>query len=210
MQDNTWILLHIARKTGLFGEAVIATTRFSKEIGLSQQTVSRKINMLEQEGYLNKSAAKKGLHISLKEKGRKKLRSVQEIITPLFERKELTGKIVDGLGQGRFYTKLPGYMKQFEEKLHFKPYPGTLNMVSDEALIKEFIGQKKQVNIEGFKTRERTYGNIRVYEVDVYGKKAAIVIPERSSHPPEVFEVIAPFHIRRGLKLKAGEKLTIK
>ena len=38
------------------------------------------------------------------------------------------GRIVSGIGEGRYYTEQKGYVSQFKEKLGFTPYPGTLNV----------------------------------------------------------------------------------
>ena len=40
----------------------------------------------------------------------------------------LTGNIVSGVRQGAFFTRLDWFQEQCQEKLDFKPYPGTLNI----------------------------------------------------------------------------------
>ena len=44
------------------------------------------------------------------------------------KQRRLTGKIVIGVGQGAFFTGLDWFQEQCQEKLGFKPHPGTLNI----------------------------------------------------------------------------------
>ncbi len=210
MQDNIKVLLEIGKKTGLFRQARVTTTKISEKLGVSQQSISRKLKVLEDEGYISRVTGNRGLEIKLREKGRKELKQVYESLTPLFEKKEIIGKITDGLGEGKFYTTLPNYVEQFRKKLGFKPHPGTLNLKTDEASIKEFLSQKHVIKIDGYKTRERTFGNIKAYKTMLNGEKIAVVIPERSSHPNHILEIIAPFHIRSKFHLGTGDKVKIK
>ena len=40
----------------------------------------------------------------------------------------IKGKVISGMGEGRYYTEQDGYIQQFKEKLGFIPFPGTLNV----------------------------------------------------------------------------------
>lgn len=210
MQDNTKLLLFIAKKTGLFGTGRITTIEAAKELNLSQQSASRKILLLEEKGYILRKPSKNGLEVHLSDKGREELKNLYNNLSALFKKKCLIGKIIDGLGEGRFYTSLEPYRKQFEKKLGFLPSPGTLNLKSDETSIKEFIAQKETIIIEGYNTSERTYGDIVAYNVKLKGKDAALILPRRSSHPANVFEIIAPFYIRGELNLKTGDEVHLE
>ena len=39
---------------------------------------------------------------------------------------EIKGKITSGMGKGTYFMSQNFYIKQFQEKLHFKPFVGTL------------------------------------------------------------------------------------
>jgi CTP-dependent riboflavin kinase len=56
----------------------------------------------------------------------------------------LKGTVFSGRGKGRHFVDLPWARKQFQEKLGFNPYPGTLNLrllkKSDLDTLKKAIG----------------------------------------------------------------------
>ena len=41
---------------------------------------------------------------------------------------QLEGKVVSGMGEGAYYMSLEGYRMQFNDKLGYEPYAGTLNL----------------------------------------------------------------------------------
>jgi riboflavin kinase len=118
----------------------------------------------------------------------------------------LKGKIVTGLGEGRFYISKDGYRKQFNHKLGFDPSPGTLNLVLEEPFPK---AECDSIEIEGFTDENGTYGGCKCFAVMIGDIKGAIVRPERSSYPPDLVEVIAPVHLRNALNLKDGDELVM-
>ncbi len=39
---------------------------------------------------------------------------------------EIKGRIISGMGKGTYFMSQEIYIKQFQEKLHFKPFVGTI------------------------------------------------------------------------------------
>ena len=122
--------------------------------------------------------------------------------------------ITSGIGEGKFYVQLEKYNQEFTKLLGRKPFPGTLNLVVDKNDYKELLLRKEQVKVEGFQTKERTFGCINCYNINIKkGKKkveAFIIIPERTSHPENVAEIIASVYLREELKLSDNDKVEIE
>ena len=47
---------------------------------------------------------------------------------------DVTGVLFSGLGEGAYYIMIKGYRKQFQSKLGFDPFPGTLNLRLDSTV----------------------------------------------------------------------------
>jgi riboflavin kinase, archaea type len=118
----------------------------------------------------------------------------------------LRGRVVKGLGKGRYYVSREGYRKQFISKLGFDPSPGTLNLITSEPFSGEFT---KCVDIEGFKDKEGVFGECKCYKIMICDIMCAIVRPERSNYPPDLLEVIAPLNLRKRLNLSDGDELDL-
>ena len=120
------------------------------------------------------------------------------------------GRVVSGMGEGRYYTEQDGYIKQFKQKLGFIPYPGTLNAEI------EFIERNKlrllknhsAINIDEFRTNNRTFGGVKCYKAEINEVIGAIVLPLRS-HYSNILEFISPFFLREKLNLKNDDIVNI-
>lgn len=117
----------------------------------------------------------------------------------------MRGKVLSGLGQAQHFLSREGYCRQFEDGLGFVPFPGTLNVLLDGP----FPAESPSIEIDGFRERDRFFGGCRCFRIRINGMDAAVVRPERSCHPPELIEVIAPVHLRRALGLEDGDVVSI-
>jgi len=103
------------------------------------------------------------------------------------------------------------YQRQFKRELGFVPYRGTLDVKLDgeslewEEVLENLPGKK----IEGFKTRERTFGPVKCFEAKLRGTRVAVIIPARTHHT-EIIELVAPVNLRKKLKLSDGDVVNIK
>ncbi|MEM4267936.1 MAG: DUF120 domain-containing protein [Candidatus Woesearchaeota archaeon] len=188
---------------------VCSTIELGKRLGISQQSVSRILIHLEKEGLIERSISYKGLRMCLTYKGRSFLLKYKKELDAIFVRR-LKGVVCNGSGEGRFYTSIPCYKNQFISKLGIDPYPGTLNLIVDEFLLKQFLALKKEIIINGFKTKKREFGKISCYLVKAGGVDSALVVPERTHHPSNIVEIISEKNLRATLKLHDGSEVEIE
>ena len=124
----------------------------------------------------------------------------------------LEGVIIDGLGEGRYYVKIPRYHQQFVEKLGFEPYPGTLNVKLNQPSIqiRKKLDSLGWINIDGFEADGRTFGNARCLLCTIGGYPCAIVVPGRSHYPEDIVEILSPVQLRNVLKIDAQDRVTVE
>jgi riboflavin kinase len=114
------------------------------------------------------------------------------------------------MGEGRYYTEQKGYVDQFNEKLGFIPYPGTLNVEikyierNKLRLLKSYAA----ITIDEFKTENRTFGSVACFRANINGIDGAIVLPLRS-HYSNILELISPHFLREKLNLKDGDEIEV-
>jgi riboflavin kinase, archaea type len=194
----------------------VSSSEFQKHTGESSKTAARKIKQLEEEGLIERKIVPGGQLIKMTEKGieilKREYLEYSSIFSPESDFLELEGKVLTGLGEGQYYVNIPGYRKQFEEKLRFSPFPGTLNVKLSEnsSAIRNRLLRLPAVQIEGFNDGERTFGGGKCYPVNVGGIEAAVVTPERTHYPSDLIEIIAPVNLRNTLSLKDGDRVVIQ
>jgi riboflavin kinase len=193
----------------------VSSSEFQKHIVASSKTAARKLKQLEEEGLIERKIVSGGQLIKLTGKGieilKNECREYNSIFSSESHSLELEGNILSGLGEGQYYVNIPGYRKQFEEKLCFSPFPGTLNIkISGNSLtVLNRLLELPAVQIEGFRDGKRTFGGGRCYPVSVRGMEAAVIAPERTHYPSDLIEIIAPVKLRDTLSLKDGDSVVI-
>lgn len=209
--DYLEMLMYISKKAGVFKALETSTIHIAKELKTSQQTVSRKLRGMEKLGLIKRTATQKGLLIQLDDKGRDFLKQHYTELGNIFaEKQELNGVVAKGIGEGRYYVGLTDYQKQFREKLGFEAYLGTLNLRVKKAEALEFISSLEPITIDGFETKDRTFGKLTGYKVRIKNIECAIIVPERSRHEEDIIELIAPHDLKKKLGLKDNSKITIQ
>lgn len=187
----------------------LSSSMLASAIGSSSQTAARRLSFLAKEDYITRIVTSEGQMVKITDKGILRLRSEYMDFQKVFEGmnfNKLRGKVVTGLGEGQYYISVDGYRGQFNQKLGFDPYPGTLNLKLFEPFVQNASGS---IKIEGFRDEKRTFGECRCYPVKINGIKAAIVRPERSSYPSNLVEVIAPVNLRKSLHLSDGDEIEL-
>lgn len=215
--DLPW-LLTLARQGCCKSSVEISSHALGKNMGASQQTASRKLRKLEKEGYISREVHPRGQRIRLTTKGIEVLRELHQELGEVFAALEpsiyyVTGEVFSGLGEGRYYMQLQGYREQFESKLGFTPFPGTLNLrlkTDEDIKLKQRLQEHRGIRINGFEDEDRTFGSAKCFPGEIRGIRGAVVIPARSHYSLDTLEFIAPVKIREKAGLKDGDAVTVK
>jgi riboflavin kinase len=212
-------LKSLALEHGLDGEAKISCSALADRLDASTQTASRRLQRLEEAGLLEREIVGDGQWVAVTEAGERALQHEYADYRRIFERDaevELRGDVTSGMGEGRHYISLSGYMRQFDEKLGYEPFLGTLNVELESGSVRErgWLTSYEPVTIEGWEDEERTYGPAYCYPATVENEAgdryedAHVITPERTHHGDDQLEVIAPVKLRDELDLDDGSTLT--
>ena len=207
------MLKEIALLGAIRNKIEISSIELANQLNTSQQTASRYLLELDNKEMITRELGIKKQLIQITNFGKSILQEEHLQYQQIFEftnRIYITGKVVSGMGEGRYYTEQEDYVKQFQEKLNFKPFPGTLN-IEIKHIEKNKIRLLKKYNgiiIEEFKTNNRTFGSVKCYHAKIEKIKGAIVLPIRS-HYSNILEFISPNFLRNELKLNDGDEVKI-
>lgn len=204
------ILFLLLKKGAHLQPLKMSTTEIGRLCNMSQQNASCRIIRLEKSGLIEKN----NQGIVLTKQGIYELYAVYSELKNIFGKKRivLSGTILSGLGEGKYYMSLPEYKKQIKEKIGFEPYEGTLNILLSQIQIakKAYLLKNLEPNIiKGFRKKSRTFGDIFLYPCLIEKRKCALIVPIRTHHPSKIIEIIAPFDIKRVFKKKNGDNIKI-
>jgi CTP-dependent riboflavin kinase len=123
------------------------------------------------------------------------------------------GRVATGSGQGRHFTQLEWARRQFVQKLGIDPFPGTLNLVLEDAESIEVWHRLRKA--PGIRIENPNDGpndcDGRCYPVTIDGRiDAAIVLPEVAGYSPVQIELIAPVGVREALGVEDGDSLGLE
>lgn len=211
----------VALDGALTGHIQRSCAELATDLSVSSQTVSRRLQALEEAGLIEREHHADGQLIAITDHGERLLRSEYESYRRLFEGTAtltLHGTVTDGMGEGRHYIALPGYHKQFVERLGYEPFPGTLNLTLDTESVnrRSSLDSFSAIRIDGWEDADRTYGPadcfaavVSTHDGQRYTEAHAIV-PERTHHDEDNLELIAPDKLRTELDLADGDELRIE
>lgn len=217
--DELAVLKLLALRGGVSGDRKTSCSELADRLDASTQTASRRLQRLEDAGLVTRETVSDGQWISITEDGQRSLRNEYQEYRRIFETVstvELTGTITSGMGEGRHYITLPGYMEQFTEKLGYEPFPGTLNVQLTDASVRRrgALESLDPIPIDGWESDERTYGPAVCYSASVAISErsyepAHVIAPERTHHEDDQLEVIAPEKLRETLSLQDDDHVTV-
>ncbi len=214
--EQIGMLVALARAGAYSGYVRLSTTELGEMLGISQQAVSRRLRQLEAQGYIVRDIHPRGQRVKLTPRGRRVISNLYAELRGIIGKAEaitISGKVCSGLGEGSYYMSLPGYLKQFEQKLGFTPYPGTLNLqltTQEDVQLRQELAHLGGIVIEGFEHEGRRLGDVVCFRAEVGGYSAGVVIPARTHHTLTTLEVIAPVNLRRALGLRDGDVVQVK
>lgn len=214
-EENLYSLLkNLKILSGSSNTIMISSGEIGKKMGISQQSASRLILKAVDEGFIKRDLTARRQHLVITERGIGILmQEFSELSTMLGaqETTKITGYVQSGLGEGRYYISRKPYIVQFQEKLGFIPFLGTLNLRIDnksEVALRK-IRSMNGIKIEGFKTEDRTFGGVKAFHSTIEGIKAALIFPERSVYS-NIIEVISSEFLREKLGLQDGSSVEIE
>lgn len=219
-QDELATLRAIALDGGFASETKLSCADLAAELDVSSQTASRRLRALEDANLAERDTVAEGQWVRITEEGERALRAEYETYRRLFEEPEtieLGGRVTGGMGEGSHYISLPGYMEQFEDRLGYRPFVGTLNvdLEDDSVRTRAGIGAFEAITIEGWESEDRTYGPAFCYPATIETAEGAqyepvhVISPERTHHEDDQLEVIAPERLRDVLGLEDGDDVTV-
>lgn len=217
--DGVATLKHLALAGALDGAEKLSCSLLAGRLDASTQTASRRLQGLEDEAYITREIVSDGQWIEITEEGTKLLQAEYAAYRRIFDRDlsvELVGTVTSGMGEGRHYITLSGYMEQFRERLGYEPYPGTFNvdLTEDSVRARSRLAAFEPITIDGWESEDRTYGPAYCYPASVsYDgeryEQAHIIAPERTHHGDDQLEVIAPDRLRDELDVTDDNEVTI-
>ncbi|MFQ3283338.1 MAG: riboflavin kinase [Natronomonas sp.] len=218
--DELATLKLVALEGALGGRTTVTCSELAARLDASNQTASRRLQRLEDAEYLTREVTGDGQVVSITDEGERALQREYADYRRLFEgdaNVTLRGTVTSGMGEGRHYISLPGYMRQFRERLGYEPFPGTLNveLSDDSARMRARMDALDPVDIDGWADDERTYGPAFCWPatVETAGseryEEAHVIAPERTHHDADQLEVIAPEKLRETLPIDDDDTLEV-
>lgn len=219
---NWFTLYYLCQQIGNQKEIHISSVELGEIMGVSQQTASRRIQDLEKLGWIKRKIDGKTQIIRIPKMGADVLLKVYKELKNILDNILIVGEVTEGMREGGYYVAIKGYYEQFQEKLGFKPFKGTLNLELTElnkSLLRETLKNRIPIIISGFQDEnsERTYGNVNCYECSISlledrenKVKSAILDIERTHHGRNIIEILAEPYLRDYLNLKDGDKIIIE
>ena len=212
--ENLRVLKHLAMMGAVKDFIPLSSGEIAKMLGISQQSASKKILELIENGMIERRFGHKKQLIKITKKGVELLQKEYADYQRMFEalkKLSVKGVVISGMGEGRYYLTLKGYKDQLKRKLRFSPYEGTLNLrispgeSSKLNILKESLG----INIDGFQDGERTFGPGKCFPAKIRNMDCAVIVPNRA-HYSDVVEVISKDYLREKLKLRDGDEVAVE
>lgn len=218
--DELAALKLVALDGGLAGSVKVSCSTLADRLDASSQTASRRLQRLDEAGYVARDIVSDGQWVDITDAGEAALRKEYADYRRIFEEEAsvtLTGTVTGGMGEGRHYISLSGYMEQFADRLGYEPFAGTLNVdLTDESVrTRASMSSLDAVAIDGWEDDERTFGPASCYTAtleydgDAY-ETAHIIVPDRTHHDETQLEIIAPDRLRDQLGLDDGDTVSVR
>jgi riboflavin kinase, archaea type len=208
------VLKLVALRGGRSAPVLLSSREVGEALGVSQQSASQYILDLDAAGLISRSLGGRKQSLRLTPAGFQVLQKELSELRRLVEARtalRFSGVVVSGLGEGKYYLSLAGYKHQFIDRLGYTPFPGTLNVRLSSADIPRLADVKtlSGIRIDGFTDQGRTFGGATCYPSLLNGRDCHLILPDRT-HYQDTAELIAPIELRRALRLKDQDGVTME
>lgn len=211
-------LKHLARAGAAEGDVSVTSNGLARELHVSAQTVSRRLQRLEELDLLRRKHIGNGQLVSVTARGVETLKHEFEAYRDIFHATlEFRGAVTTGLGEGAHFVAMEGYLTQFRTELGYEPYHGTLNLDLEPESVgrRTLLAARDRIDIEGWADGDRTFGPVYCYPATVSSESAEVseahvVVPERTTHDEDELELIAPMRLREELDVSDGDDVTVR
>ncbi len=209
------VLIYLAKRGALSRPAAVTTSHVGKELGISQQSVSRWLITLEKKNLTTRKKGIRGYLVRVTPEGRKLMESMRNGLNEaLVESNKIImkGRVVSGMLEGRYYIE-KGYGEKIKSLMGFLPYAGTLNIrlkTMDDQGYKEHLATMKGWVIPRFEGDGRTFGALKCFPCRINGIESIVVIPERSHYGSDTLEIVSAYNLREKLRLADGDDVKVE
>lgn len=213
--DEFYFAIKAVKAMGGVKNKILTTSKeLAKYLNISQQSASELILSMLKEGLISRQIVGRKQEITITDRGMNVLLKEYVDLGTIFETQKsikLTGELITGMGEGRYYISRKFYVIQFRDKLGFMPYFGTLNLKikSEFSLALRKLRSMDGIHIDGFVTEDRTFGPVKAFRATINGIKCAIIFPERSIYT-DVVEIISKEYLRQKLDLKDKDMVEVE
>lgn len=191
----------------------------ARKVGISESEMHEQFTTLVDTGFIETTSDRPCLRPSaLSALNAVKTDGRESSVIERYEDTKLRGTVTSGVGEGKHFVGLSGYKRQFQEKLGYTPYPGTLNIELDD----ESAVQRRQLDIlcpiwiEGWGDEDRDFGPAICHPVTLTTdagrtyEQVHMVYPFRTEHDQTELELLAPDNLRETMDLNDGQMVEVK
>jgi len=123
LPEEIQCLKAIALLGGCRGPVRVSSQSLGSTLQTSPQTASRRLQSLERQRLVTRTIAADGQQVMVTSAGEEELRKEYQEYSRIFADHNrgyvLTGVVVSGIGEGKYYMSLPPYKEQFKKHLGF-------------------------------------------------------------------------------------------
>ena len=120
---------------------------------------------------------------------------------------KVTGKVVSGIGEGKFFLSMEHYKNEIKNKLKMQVYPGTLNIDTGKHIYE--FNKLSPIRIDGYTKDGKIFGGATCYMAKINNIECAIIVPDITRHSKNMVELIANEHLRSKLNLKDNDDIEV-
>ena len=85
-----------------------------------------------------------------------------------------------------------------------------MKIPKEQLYFRRRLDEEEGILIQGFKTPDRSFGDVKAFKCKVNGVEGAVVLPKRTHYPPDVLELIAPVKLRDVVNIKDGDIIEVE